>query len=62
MNEWWAYLHVNGTLQLKRYWGDPLDLQEAGESPFVSKYTQPFEAEGREDALEIARKLLGWNT
>ena len=58
---WWAYLHVNGTIQLKRYWGDPLDLREADESPFVDKRTDAFTADSRVAALEIAEKLLGWN-
>jgi len=59
---WWAYLHINETIQLKRYLGDPLDLQEAKESPFVVKCTEPFQANSRDEALIVARKLLEWNT
>ena len=62
MIEWWAYMHVNDTLQLKRYWGDLLDLQEADESPFIAKRTEVFEANSQEAAIAKARELLGWNT
>ena len=51
-NLWWGYLHVEGTIQAKRYF-DRLDLEEAGESPFVKSYFGPFEAENREEALNI---------
>lgn len=56
-NKWWGYLHTEGTLQAKRYF-EPLDIQEANESPFVQKVIQPFEAENREEALKhIAKEL-----
>jgi hypothetical protein len=50
-NLWWGYIHVRGTVQAKRYY-DPLDLQEARESPFCQKVIGPFEAENREQALK----------
>lgn len=56
--QWWAYLHTNGTIQVKRYFS-PRDFEDARESPFVRKITKAFDAEGREDALKKAQALLG---
>lgn len=50
--EWWGYLHVEGTLQVKRYFG-PRDIKEAQESPFVDIVHGPFLAQDRDDALKI---------
>jgi hypothetical protein len=58
--KWWAYVHTNGALQLKRYLGY-LDLKEADESPFVVRRTEPFDAETREEAEQKAREILGLN-
>ena len=54
METWWGYKHINGSIQVKRFFGK-LDLVEADESPFVRKVFQPFEAEGREDAIKIIK-------
>jgi hypothetical protein len=59
-NLWWGYLHIEGTLQAKRYF-DERDTQEAEESPFVKQVIYPFEAESREEALNIIRKKLDGN-
>lgn len=56
--EWWGYLHVEGTLQVKRYFG-PRDIKEAQESPFVDIVHGPFSADGREQALQILSEHLG---
>lgn len=56
--EWWGYLHVAGTVQVKRYFGHR-DTGEARVSPFVARVVGPFMAKGREDALRIARERLG---
>lgn len=57
-NLWWGYLHESGTLQAKRYW-EPLDIQEARESPFCVQVVGPFEVESndRDEALAIVKKL-----
>ena len=55
---WWGYRHTNGSIQVKRYWGDQRDLQEARESPFVKQVTSTFPAEGREDAIAKATERL----
>jgi len=52
---WWGYKHMNGSIQVKLFFGK-MDLVEADESPFVRKVFQPFEAEGREDAISIIKK------
>ena len=51
-NLWWGYRHVSGTVQAKRYF-EPLDIQEAQESPFCAVVVGPFEAGTREEALAI---------
>lgn len=56
LNEWWGYLHIKGTLQAKRYF-DPMDLIEAGESPFCKKVVGPFLARDRDHALKIVEIL-----
>lgn len=49
---WWGYKHTSGTIQAKRYF-EPLDIQEAEESPFCAQVVGPFEANGRDEALKI---------
>jgi len=56
-NLWWGYQHTSGTLQAKRYF-EPLDIQEARESPFCEIVIGPFEAENREDAIRIIKEKL----
>ena len=51
-NLWWGYVHVKGTIQVKRFFNSE-DLVEARSSPFVQLVMDPFEAEDREDALCI---------
>ena len=47
--KWWAYIHSNGTLQIKRYF-DEQDIDEAHESPFVKKILPIVDVESREEA------------
>ena len=47
---WWGYLHISGTLQAKPY-REPLDIQEAKESPFCKKVVGPFKSSNRDEAL-----------
>ncbi len=56
--EWYAYQHINGTLLLRRYFGDHGDIKEARESDFVKRVTGPFEAKNREVAMDIMRARL----
>ena len=55
--KWFGYMYQDGNLQAKRYF-EPLDISEARESPFVSSVTGPFEAEGRDEALQIVKDRL----
>jgi len=55
--KWWGYLHVNGHIQVKRYFSEQ-DLDEANESPFCRKVTESFDALGRDEAIKIATDLL----
>ena len=50
--KWWGYIHTNGSIQVKRYFGDPMDLAEARESPFVHKVFGPFDASSRHEATD----------
>ena len=59
--QWWDYLHVNGSVQLNRYFG-PEDISEARESPFVVRTCGPFNAESRGEALTTAGALMGVTT
>lgn len=56
--EWYAYKHTDGTLHLKRYLGDPLDIQEAKDSPFVEAVTGPFSSNKRSEAEDIMKARL----
>ena len=56
--EWYGYLHINGNIQVKRYFSRE-DIFEADCSPFVKRTTDTFEAENREDAEKKATELLG---
>lgn len=57
LNEWWGYKHINGTYQVKRYFGKR-DLEEARESDFVDTVSDPFMAADRGDALEKIKERL----
>jgi hypothetical protein len=59
--QWWGYLHTSGTLQAKPYF-EPLDIQEARQSPFCKKVFGPFEAYGRDEALLIVESLVNEET
>lgn len=52
MFKWWGYVHVNGSLQVKRYFG-PKDIEEAKESPFVKDTYGPWECLNRDEALKF---------
>ena len=56
--EWYAYLHENDTVHVKRYMGDHGDIVEARSSPFVQRVTGPFEAKNRVTAIDIAKARL----
>jgi hypothetical protein len=57
--KWWGYLHQNGTLQLKRWFGDVKDYTEDCEgNDFVQRVVTPFDADTREEALEILKSRL----
>jgi hypothetical protein len=57
---WWAYMHSNGTLQLKRWFGDHKDYTEdCYDNPFVLQVMSPFSADSREEAKTKASKYFG---
>ena len=57
---WWGYLHSNGTLQLKRWFGDHEDYTgDCKGNDFVQQVVRPFEADDRADALLKLKLSLG---
>ena len=55
---WWAYLHTNGKVLVKRYW-DNSYRQDCDESSLVECYTHtPFRADNYEQAHKIAEDKL----
>jgi len=62
MNEimWWGYLHQNGTVQLKRWFGDVQDYTtDCQGNDFVQRVVPPFEAKTRDEALVVLKERLG---
>lgn len=58
-NQWWAYLHENSSIQVKRWFGDRKDFEDDCENnPFVIKVITPFEADSRDEAIRIATEKL----
>ena len=58
MNKWWGYLHVEGTLHVKIYFG-PIDISEAQGSPFVDIVAGPWECDSREEAIKKLKESIG---
>jgi hypothetical protein len=55
MNEWWGYLHTDGSIHAKRYF-DFEDLTEATGSPFVDRVYGPFKCASSAEAVAMLRK------
>ena len=55
MNKWWGYIHTNGSIQVKRYFGAE-DIREAHDSPFVARVHGPFLAVDRDQAISIIKQ------
>ena len=59
---WWGYLHSNGEIQVKRWFGDHKDYTDDCENnDFVVEVVRPFEAQSREEALEFIKRRLEVN-
>ncbi len=57
--QFWAYLHANCTVQVKRWFGDVKDYTTDCEgNDFVSVVVEPFTAASREEAERIAVELI----
>lgn len=59
--QWWGYVHINGSLQVKRYFSTR-DLVEARESPFVKSVYGPWEASGRDDAISKLKQEIDYSS
>ena len=61
-NMWWGYLHLNNTIQVKRWFGDVKDYtDDCIGNDFVQRVITPFQAENRDEALKIIINKLGEN-
>lgn len=59
IKQWWAYLHRNGSVQMKRWWGDVDDYtRDCENNPFVEIVIEPFEADDSIDAEIIVTALI----
>ena len=57
---WWGYLHANGSIQVKRWFGDVKDYTDDCEgNDFVQRVVPPFPCLSREDAITIMQQKLG---
>jgi hypothetical protein len=57
--QWWGYLHQNGSLQVKRWFGDHGDYTTDCEgNDFVVRVVPPFTAGSREEAIKIIHTKL----
>lgn len=54
-HQWFGYQYKDGGYQTKPY-REPLDIQEAMDSPFVVAVYGPFDADSREEALQLTEQ------
>ena len=56
---YWGYLHSDGSIQVKRWFGDDNDYTtDCEDNDFVVQVVPPFKATSREEALETLTKAL----
>jgi hypothetical protein len=56
---WWGYLHSNGKIAVKCWYGDYADYTTDCEgNDFVAKVVKPFAAETREEAEKIITERI----
>jgi len=56
---WWGYLHQNGTIQVKRWFGDHKDYTEDCDgNEFVQRVVSPFAAPDRDAAIQYIKARL----
>lgn len=60
---WWGYLHSNGSIQLKRWFGDIHDYTtDCIGNDFVSKVVPPFESNTMEEAMnKLKQEIIGYD-
>lgn len=55
--KFWAYRHVNGGIQVKRYTSEDA-IDDAYDSPFVDEVLEPYTAKDKAEADRIAKERL----
>ena len=62
MSLWWGYLHIDGSLILKKAWDSPFFwngvLDDAEKSDFVFLIADYFPAEDQKDAFEKLKQII----
>lgn len=56
-NEWWGYLHEDGTVKIKRYFSQA-EIINALESPFVKYVSGVVYANNKKEATKLISKEL----
>jgi len=57
---WWGYRHANGSIQVKRWFGDHQDYTTDCEgNDFIAQVCPPCIAATREEAEGIVRRCVG---
>jgi len=56
-NLWWGYIHSNGSIQVKRFFGQ-LDIDDANESPFVDRVYGPWKCATRAEAIAKIKEMI----
>ena len=58
-NMWWGYLHANGSIHVKRWFGDHKDYTDDCEgNDFVQVVIPPFEASSCNHAEQYAKGFI----
>lgn len=58
--QWWGYLHSNGSIQVKRWFGDVKDYtDDCKDNDFVVQVVSPFTASTREEAIQRIKDIVG---
>ncbi len=60
MNEkWWGYLLNDGTIQVKRFYGNPADHMSAvSKNKSIVSVVEPFRANSKEDAIKMLESRI----
>ncbi len=60
MNEkWWGYLLTDGSIQVKRFYGNPEDYRfAAAKNKKIVSVVEPFRANSKDDAIKMLESKI----